>query len=91
MKSTLLIPIVLQLVGVGVIIAEFIVPTAGVLATLAIGVFGFSLVYAFAKISVSAGVVFVLADLLMVPVLVVVGVKMLASSRATLRDSLSNR
>jgi hypothetical protein len=84
----LIVPLILQLVGVGIIIAEFIVPTAGVLATISIGIFGYSLYYVFAKVSISAGVTFVLVDLLMIPILVVVGVKMLASSRATLQEGV---
>jgi len=91
MIMKLLLPLVLQLVGVGVIIAEFIVPTAGVLAFLSIGIFGFSIVYVFMKVSVSAGIVFVIADLLAIPVLVIIGFKMLASSPATLRNSLANK
>lgn len=86
----LVLPIVLQLTGVAVIIAEFIVPTAGVLAILSILVFGFSLYWVFAHVSTNAGFAFVIADLIMIPILVVIGVKMLASSRATLSDALAS-
>jgi len=91
MIMKLLIPLVMQLVGVGVIIAEFIVPTAGVLAFLSIGIFGFSIYYVFAHVSTHAGITFVVADLLMIPVLVIIGFKMLASSPAALHNSLANK
>jgi membrane-bound serine protease (ClpP class) len=91
MIMKLLLPVVLQLVGVAVIIAEFIVPTAGVLAILALCIFGFSLYWVFAHVSVAAGVTFVVFDLILIPALVIIGSKMLAGSRATLRDELSNK
>ena len=91
MMTKLLLPIVLQLLGVAVIIAEFIVPTAGVLAFAALGIFGFSLYWVFSHLSVTAGVGFVVFDLILIPVLVVAGAKGLASSRATLRHELSSK
>lgn len=91
MMMNLLIPIVLQLVGVAVIIAEFIVPTAGILAMVSMVIFGYSIYYVFAHASTSAGITFIIVDLLMIPVLVVIGFKMLASSSATLRNSLDNK
>lgn len=91
MISKLLLPVILQLVGVAVIIAEFIVPTAGVLAFLALGIFGFSLVWVFMHASPAVGMGFVVFDLLLVPVLVIVGSKMLAASRATLREELGSK
>jgi membrane-bound ClpP family serine protease len=91
MIMKLLIPLILQLVGVAVIIAEFIVPTAGILAMVSIGIFGYSIYYVFANVSASAGITFIIVDLLMIPVLVVIGFKMLASSSATLRNSLVNK
>lgn len=91
MMMKLLIPIVLQLVGVAVIIAEFIVPTAGILAMVAMVIFGYSIYYVFANASTSAGITFIIVDLLMIPVLVVIGFKMLASSSATLHNSLDTK
>jgi membrane-bound serine protease (ClpP class) len=91
MIMKLVLPIVLQLVGVAVIIAEFIVPTAGVLAMVALGIFGFSLYWVFAHLSVTAGIAFVIVDIVLIPVLVIIGSKMLAGSRATLRDELSSK
>lgn len=91
MITKLLIPLVLQLVGVAVIIAEFIVPTAGILAMVSIGIFGYSIYWVFANVATSTGIAFIIVDLLMIPVLVVIGFKMLASSSATLRNTLVNK
>jgi membrane-bound ClpP family serine protease len=37
------------------------------------------------------GMTFIIADILMLPVLIIVGARMLAASRATLRDTLDSR
>ena len=91
MMGKLVLPVVLQLLGVGVIIVEFIVPTAGVLAITALCIFGFSLYWVFSHLTVGIGIIFVVADLLLIPVLVIVGARMLAASRATLRDTLDSK
>ena len=91
MIGKLVLPIVLQLLGVGVILVEFIVPSAGILTILAIGIIGFSLYWVFSHASLSVGIAFVAADLILMPVLVIVGARMLAASRATLRDTLDSK
>jgi membrane-bound ClpP family serine protease len=91
MIGKLLLPIILQLVGVAVILAEFIVPTAGVLAIIALGIFGFSLYWVFTHLPLAVGMTFVVADLILIPVLVIVGARMLAASRATLRETLDSK
>ncbi|MBN1130487.1 MAG: hypothetical protein JXA71_15955 [Chitinispirillaceae bacterium] len=91
MIGKLLLPLVLQILGVGVILVEFIVPTAGILSIVALGIFGFSLYWVFTHFPVSVGVAFVVADLIIIPVLVIVGARMLAASRATLRDTLDSK
>jgi membrane-bound serine protease (ClpP class) len=89
MNKTFMIPIVLQLVGVVVIISEIILPSGGILSILAAGVFGYSLFIAFKDISTHAGIAFVIADVILIPVLVIVGLKLLAKSPVTLRQTLS--
>lgn len=84
----LIIPILLQLLGVAIIIAEFILPTSGVLGIIALAVFGYSLFLVFSQVSVEAGFVFLLADLIIIPVLVITGIKMLAKSKVSLHASL---
>jgi membrane-bound serine protease (ClpP class) len=84
------IPVVLQLAGVMIIIAEIFLPSGGLLSLAAVGLFGYSLFIVFHDISTMAGTYFVLADLFMIPVLVVVSLKILARSPATLRETLSS-
>ena len=89
MNNTLYLPVILQLIGVLVIIAEIILPSGGILSLLATGIFGYSLYLVFAKISASAGLVFIMADLILIPVLVYFGIKFLAKSPVTLRTRLA--
>jgi len=83
------VPVFLQLVGILVIIAEIIIPSGGILSILATGLFGYSLYLVFTNISASAGMVFVLADFFIVPILVYFGIKFLAKSPVTLLTKLS--
>ncbi|MDM8524684.1 NfeD family protein [Desulfococcaceae bacterium HSG8] len=89
MNTDLILPIVLQLVGVAVIIAEFILPSAGLLTLTAIAAFGYSLFHVFYYISAQAGMFFVAADIIMIPLSVAMGIKMIARSPVTLRKSLT--
>ena len=83
-------PIILQLAGVIIIVAEIFLPSGGLLSLMAAGLIGYSLFIVFHDISTIAGIYFVLADLFMVPVLVVFGLKILARSPATLKETLSS-
>ncbi len=89
MDDSLLLPIMLQLAGVVVIIAEIILPSGGILSVVALGAFGYSLFIVFSEISKTIGFAFVAADLVLIPVLVIVGLKLLARSPVTLRKTLS--
>ena len=91
MNDSLLFPIILQLVGVVVIIAEIILPSGGILSIAALGVFGYSLFIVFNETSMTIGFSFVAADLILIPVLVIVGLKLLARSPVTLRKTLSRK
>lgn len=91
MNDSLFLPIILQLVGVVVIIAEIILPSGGILSIVALGVFGYSLFIVFNEISMTIGFSFVAADLILIPVLVIVGLKLLARSPVTLRKTLSRK
>jgi len=84
------IPVVLQLAGVLIIIAEIILPSGGLLSLVAVGLFGYSLFIVFHDISTKAGTYFVLADLIIIPALLALGLKFLARSPATLRETLSS-
>ena len=85
-----LMPVVLQLAGVLIIIAEIFLPSGGLLSLIAAGLLGYSLFIVFHDISAMAGTYFVLADLFIIPVLLVVGLKILARSPATLQETLSS-
>jgi membrane-bound ClpP family serine protease len=89
MNNALHAPVILQLVGILVIIAEIILPSGGILSILATGLFGYSLYLVFTSISASAGMAFIIADLVIVPILVYFGIKFLAKSPVTLRTKLS--
>ena len=91
MKSNLSLTIILQLIGVIVIIAEIILPSGGILSVLAAGIFAYSLYVVFHDVSVAAGFVFVTADVIMIPILVIVGLKLLSKSPVTLRTTLSSK
>jgi membrane-bound ClpP family serine protease len=89
MNSAINLTIILQLVGILVVIAEIIIPSGGILGILAAGLFGYSLYIVFSQVSATAGMVFVMADLVIIPVLVYIGIKVLAKSPVTLRTRLS--
>ncbi len=89
MNDSLLLPIMLQLAGVVVVIAEIILPSGGILSIVALGAFGYSLFLVFNEISETIGFAFLAADLVLIPVLVIVGLKLLARSPVTLRKTLS--
>ena len=89
MDNNLLLLIILQFVGVVVIIAEIILPSGGILSVVALSVFTYSLYIAFSDISKTVGYAFVAADIVLIPVIVIVGLKLLARSPVTLRKTLS--
>ena len=60
--AELFVPILLQLAGVIVVIAEVIIPSGGILAVLAISLLGYSIYMVFTNISPSAGFVFLGID-----------------------------
>lgn len=89
MPEAIQIPVILQVVGVVVIIAEIILPSGGILSILAAGLFGYSLYLVFSNSTASIGMVFVIADLILIPILVYIGIKVMARSPVTLRTMLS--
>ncbi len=89
MNNAISLTIVLQLAGILVIIAEIIIPSGGILGILAAGLLGYSLYLVFSQVSATVGMVFVMADLVIIPVLVYFGIKILAKSPVTLRTRLS--
>jgi len=89
LENPLIVPLVMQLLGVGVLISEFLIPSAGLLSVLSIGLFGASIYLVFAHVSTNAGFAVVAADAVIIPVLVIVGLKLIAQSPLSLRTTLS--
>jgi membrane-bound serine protease (ClpP class) len=83
--------LVLQLAGVVVVVAEVFLPSGGVLSVVAVSLFGYSIYATYTQISAGAGIAFAVADLITVPILVIVGLKLVANSPATLSRKLSRQ
>jgi len=90
MKSFIL-PIVFQIIGLLVILAEIFIPSLGVLAIIALGLISYSLYLVFTTISNFSGMVFLGLDIMILPILVIVGMKILAASPLSLKNRLSSR
>lgn len=88
--NPMILAVFLQLLAAVILIAEVIVPSGGLLGILAAGLVGYSLYTVFTEISVNAGYLFLIADVVALPVIVIVGLKMLARSPATLKTELSS-
>ena len=89
MNKALILPIILQLVGTAVVISEFFIPSGGFLSIAAAGFFGYSLYLAFAHVSIGAGYIFVAADVVIIPVIVLMGIRIIAKGPASLHATLS--
>ncbi|MEN8211863.1 MAG: NfeD family protein [Thermodesulfobacteriota bacterium] len=90
MKAYLL-PVLLQIIGILVIITEIFIPSLGVLTVIAFAVLSYSLYIVFTSISTTAGVVFTGLDIILVPVIIVLGIKILAKSPLALKRELSKQ
>jgi membrane-bound serine protease (ClpP class) len=88
--SAVVIAVLLQLLGVIVILAEFIVPSAGILAIAALAVLGYSIFYAFTEVSAFAGIVTIGADIVALPLAVLLGGKILSRSPLALHSALKS-
>jgi hypothetical protein len=87
MNWDIAIPIILQLIGTVVILAEIILPSMGMLSLIAISLFGYSLYAVFTNVSATAGMTLLVADLISIPLILMMGIKLLARSPATLRPA----
>lgn len=89
MDSSLILPILLQALGVGVIIAEFVLPSGGLLTLTAIGAFAYSIFYMFSYVSTGAGMYLIAGDVILIPLAIMAGIKLITISPVTLRKSLA--
>lgn len=86
--TAFIVPVILQLLATAVVIAEFVLPSLGLLTVMALALFGYSLYIVFSHVSPMAGFVFLAFDICLIPVVVIAGIKLLASSPVTLRTTL---
>lgn len=86
-----LLPILIQILAVLVIIAEIFIPSLGLLTIIALGLFIYSLSIVFSTISNTAGMVFTGLDIVLVPLVIVFGMKILARSPLALNRQLSKQ
>lgn len=87
--SAYVMPVVLQLLGLGVIVVEIFVPSFGLLTVLAAGMLLYSLYLVFTSISVNMGLVFIGVDIFVIPVVLVLAFKALGASSWSLHKTLS--
>ncbi len=85
------IPALLQVIGIMVIIAEIFIPSLGVLTVIALALLSYSLYIVFTSISTTAGIVLTGLDIIIVPLIVVLGIKILAKSPLSLKRELSKQ
>ncbi len=88
MKAYIL-PVILQIIGIVVIIAEIFIPSLGVLSVIAFAVLAYSLYIVFTGISTTAGFIFTGLDIVIIPLLIFAGIKALAISPLALKRELS--
>ncbi len=86
-----ILPILLQVLGILVVVAEIFIPSLGVLMAIALGLLLYSIYLVFTTISSFAGMVFLGMDLLAVPFLLILGMKILAVSPLSLKNRLSSK
>ncbi len=89
MKAYIL-PIALQLLGLVVIAAEIFIPSLGLLSVLAAGMLLYSLYLVFTTISFGMGMVFLGGDIVLIPVVLILGFKALGASSWSLHKKLSS-
>jgi membrane-bound serine protease (ClpP class) len=85
------IPALLQVIGIMVIIVEIFIPSLGVLTVIALALLSYSLYIVFTSISITAGIVFTGLDIIIVPLTIVLGIKILAKSPLSLKRELSKQ
>jgi len=84
-----LLPISLQIVALLVVVTEIFIPSLGILTLIALSLFIYSLYIVYTSISTTVGVIFTIIDITMVPLILLMGVKILASSPLALKRELS--
>jgi membrane-bound ClpP family serine protease len=91
MLLKIIFPAILQLLGIGVIISEFFIPSGGMLSILSLGLLAYSIYYVFVSLSAFAGYCVITVDLIIVPIVVLYGINVIVKSRVALRSELSSK
>lgn len=89
--TSYIMPIALQLLGLAVIVMEIFIPSLGLLSVMAAGVLFYSLYLVFTTISFTMGMVFLGVDIIVIPVILVLGFKALGASSLSLHKNLSSK
>ncbi len=84
-----LIPAAFQILGFMVVVAEVFIPSLGLLTAIALGLIGYSLYLAFTTISSTAFFILLGGDILVLPLVLILGLKILAASPLALKKKLS--
>jgi len=82
--------IFLQLLGVAAIIAEFIIPSFGVISVIAGALLVLSVYMVFTSVSSQMGYALLVADIFLVPAAILCGAKVLEHSPVTLKQQLKS-
>ncbi|MCG8689448.1 MAG: serine protease [Desulfobacterales bacterium] len=88
MKAWIL-PVAFQILGAIVVVAEVFIPSMGLLTAIALGLIAYSLYLAFTNISITAFYILIGVDLVVLPLLFFIGLKILAVSPLALKKKLS--
>lgn len=91
MDSRIIIPLILQVLGIIIILAEFVVPSMGLLTASAVGAFVYSIYLVYNAFGAKITVFFVCFDVALIPILIWAGVRILAKSPVTLKSELSKK
>ncbi len=86
-----LLPISLQIIALLVVVTEIFIPSLGILTLIALSLFIYSLYIVYTSLSTTVGVIFTIIDITMIPVILVMGMKILASSPLALKHELSQK
>lgn len=84
-------PILLQVLGFGVVVAEVFIPSLGILSIIALAIVSYSLYLVHTTISETVFWVFLGVDLMVLPLVLLLGMKVLGRSPLALKKELSSR
>lgn len=87
--SAWILPLVFQILAIFTVVAEIFLPSLGLLSLTALGFVGYSLFLVYSTFPMSVFYAVLGVDLILVPVVCIIGFKMLESSPLSLKKKLS--